>query len=58
MADAFPITDGKDWDDARPGHPIRVSPFADHMGFDLVERSDGRAKELVDLGRVLLDQLL
>jgi uncharacterized protein (TIGR00369 family) len=43
MADPSHLTDGKNWDDARPGHPVRVSPFADHMGFDLVERSDGRA---------------
>ncbi len=43
MPDPSHLTDGKNWDDARPGHPVRVSPFADHMGFDLVERTDGRA---------------
>jgi uncharacterized protein (TIGR00369 family) len=43
MSDPSHLTDGKNWDEARPGHPVRVSPFADHMGFDLVERSDGRA---------------
>jgi uncharacterized protein (TIGR00369 family) len=36
-------TDGKDWDAATPGNPVRVSPFADLLGFDLVERTDGRA---------------
>ncbi len=35
--------DGKDWDAATPGRPVRVSPFADLLGLDLVERSDGRA---------------
>lgn len=43
MSDPSHLTDGKNWDDARPGRPVRVSPFADHMGFDLVERTDGRA---------------
>jgi uncharacterized protein (TIGR00369 family) len=35
--------DGRDWDAATPGNPVRVSPFADLLGFDLVERTDGRA---------------
>lgn len=36
-------SDGRDWDAAAPGNPVRVSPFADLLGFDLVERTDGRA---------------
>jgi acyl-CoA thioesterase len=43
MPDASHHTDGKDWDAASSGNPVRVSPFADLLGFDLVERSDGRA---------------
>jgi uncharacterized protein (TIGR00369 family) len=34
-------TDGNEWDAATAAN--RVSPFADLLGFDLVERSDGRA---------------
>jgi uncharacterized protein (TIGR00369 family) len=36
-------SDGSGWDAASPANPVRVSPFADLLGFDLVERSDGRA---------------
>ncbi|MGH7434348.1 MAG: PaaI family thioesterase [Polyangiaceae bacterium] len=36
-------SDGSGWDAATPANPVRVSPFADLLGFDLVERSDGRA---------------
>jgi uncharacterized protein (TIGR00369 family) len=36
-------TDGNEWDAATAANPVRVSPFADLLGFDLVERSDGRA---------------
>jgi uncharacterized protein (TIGR00369 family) len=43
MTDPAQHTDGKNWDAAHPGNPVRVSPFADLMGFDLVERTDGRA---------------
>jgi uncharacterized protein (TIGR00369 family) len=43
MSDPASHTDGKDWDAATPGSPVRVSPFADLIGFDLVERTDGRA---------------
>ena len=36
-------TDGNGWDAATAANPVRVSPFADLLGFDLVERSDGHA---------------
>jgi uncharacterized protein (TIGR00369 family) len=43
MSDPAEHTDGKDWDAASATRPVRVSPFADLIGFDLVERTDGRA---------------
>src|SRR5258708_36745077 len=43
MPDPSQHTDGNNWDAATPGNPVRVSPFAELLGFDLVERTDGRA---------------
>ena len=43
MPDPSQHTDGKNWDAATPGNPVRVSPLAELLGFDLVERTDGRA---------------
>src|SRR5258708_34018180 len=43
MPDPSQHTDGNNWDAATPGTPVRVSPFAELLGFDLVERTDGRA---------------
>jgi len=38
-----PLHPARNWNAATPEHPLRVSPFADHMGFDVVECADGRA---------------
>ncbi len=38
-----------DWNAASSENPLRVSPFADHMGFDVVECTDGRAAVECDI---------
>jgi len=43
MSEPTPPPPPRDWSAATAERPLRVSPFADHMGFDVVECTDGRA---------------